>query len=195
MDIIVVHGSPGNGKTTIAAKLHEHFKSPWFEFGWIPEFTKLNPHTSISMKEEEQLSFENVVLVAKNYLKHGYENVILSDFNDVRMLDIPQVFAGSRFVIITLYSEDDEVIKNRILTRDNGNDFKDFEQSINSNQMTKRRKLLPNEYRIRSDNQTPETIVEEILSIFANHQDHGEYQPGDHCRADYFSYITEYREE
>ena len=90
MDIIMVHGSPGNGKTTIAAKLHEHFQSPWFEFGWIPEFRMLNPHTSITMREEEQLSFENVVLVAKNYVRHGFRNIILSDLDDVRMLDIPR---------------------------------------------------------------------------------------------------------
>jgi ribosomal-protein-alanine N-acetyltransferase len=34
--LIIVHGAPGCGKTTIAKKLHERYKCPWFEFGWIP---------------------------------------------------------------------------------------------------------------------------------------------------------------
>ncbi|MDR2360210.1 MAG: ATP-binding protein, partial [Oscillospiraceae bacterium] len=78
MNLIIVHGAPCCGKSTIAAKLHEHFKSPWFEFGWIPEFRNLNPHTEISCKLEEQLSFENLALVVRNYMKHGFESVILS---------------------------------------------------------------------------------------------------------------------
>ena len=100
MDFIIVHGSPGNGKTTIAQELHRRLKSPWFEFGWIPEFTQKNPYSNISQKEEEQMSFENLVLVCKNYINHGFENVLLTDFDDIRMLDIPQVFKEYNYVII-----------------------------------------------------------------------------------------------
>ena len=94
MDIIIIHGSPGCGKTTVSGKLHEILKSPWFEFGWIPEFCMLNPQTEISCGDEEQISFENLVLVCHNYIKHGFENIVLSDLNDKRMLDIPTVFNG-----------------------------------------------------------------------------------------------------
>ena len=92
MDFIIIHGSPGNGKTTVVKEMHKRLEGPWFEFGWIPEFTKKNPYTNISQKEEEQMSFENLILVCKNYYKHGFENVLLTDLDDVRMLLSKNVF-------------------------------------------------------------------------------------------------------
>jgi hypothetical protein len=97
-----------------STKLHERLKSPWFEFGWIPEFRNLNPHTDISCYDEEQISFENLVLVCKNYKKHGFHNVILTDINDKRMLDICNEFKDDNYIICTLYSDSDELIVNRI---------------------------------------------------------------------------------
>jgi len=190
MDLIVIHGSPGNGKTTISKKLHELLQSPWFEFGWIPEFTHQNPHTRILPKLEEQIAFENLVLVAKNYMQHGFENIIFSDLQDIRMLDIPVAFAGHSYVIVTLYSENDDVIKERILTRDNGNDYRDFEESIAMNEKIVNRKLLPNEYRIRSDNQTVEDIAAQMLEILKSHKPIAGFAADEYSKDDYFTYFN-----
>jgi len=191
MDLIVIHGSPGNGKTTVSKKLHDILKSPWFEFGWIPEFTHLNPHTQILPKLEEQIAFENLVLVSKNYMRHGFENIIFSDLQDIRMLDIPVAFAGHSYVIITLYSESDDVIKERILTRDNGNDYSDFEESIRINKKIKNRKPLPNEYKIRSDNQTVDQIAAHILDILKTHKPAAGFASDEYSKDDYFTYFDE----
>jgi hypothetical protein len=86
-----LNNSPGNGNTTLSRKLHEHFQSTYFEFGWIPEFRMLAPSMKISQKDEEQLSFENLILVSKDYNQHGYKNVIITDLDDVRMLDIQSI--------------------------------------------------------------------------------------------------------
>lgn len=195
MDIIVVHGSPGSGKTTIAQELHRRLESPWFEFGWIPEFTKKNPYTNISQRDEEQMSFENLVLVCKNYIKHGFENVLLTDFDDIRMLDIPQLFKEYNYVIITLYSENDDVIKERILARNNGNDFKNWEESIKTNQVVTNRKTLPNEYRIRSDNKNPNQIGDIIIKILNEHKQNNSFCISDYSKDDYFTYISGYSDE
>ncbi|MDF2542492.1 MAG: hypothetical protein K0S47_2210 [Herbinix sp.] len=191
MDVIVIGGSPGNGKTTIGSDLHKKYESPWFEFGWIPEFTMLNPHTRIGMKEEEQMTFENLVLVVKNYLKHGFENIILTDLNDMRMLDIPECFSEYNYVIFTLYSENDNVIKDRILNRDNGNEYKNYEKSIVTNRKIKARKLLPNEYKIRSDNATPSEIIDEISRLLLAHKKDSDFNLSDYNREDFSTYITE----
>lgn len=195
MDFIIVHGSPGNGKTTIAKELHRRLESPWFEFGWIPEFTQKNPYTRITQKEEEQMSFENLVLVCKNYIAHGFENILLTDLDDIRMLDIPQVFKEYRYVIITLYSESDDVLKERILTRDNGNDFRNWEESLKTNQLILNRKTLPNEYRIRSDNQAPEQIGDIAMKILNEHTQNTSFHINDYNRGDYFTYIAGYSHE
>lgn len=191
IDFIILHGSPGNGKTTLSRKLHEHFESPYFEFGWIPEFRTLNPSMKNSQKDEEQLSFENLILVSMNYNKHGYKNVILTDLDDVRMLDIPQVFSGYNYVILTLYVDNDEIIKNRILTRSNGNSFKDWKQSIKTNALIKQRNKLPNEYRILNSREDPEITLKEILGILENHVPCTSNHISQLTKGDFFSYINE----
>lgn len=191
MQIIIMHGSPGNGKTTMANKLHEYFKSPWFEFGWIPEFNNLNPHTEMSFKDEEEMTFETLTIVIRNYMKHGFENLILSDLNDVRLLEIPAVFHDFDYIIFTLFSEEDDVIKNRILTRDNGNEYRNYDESIKLNRIIKKRKRLPNEFRLRSDNQTPDELLKQIVEIISDHKCNNVFVPEEYQRSDYFSYTEE----
>lgn len=89
IDFIILAGSSGCGKTTLSRKLHDYYKSPYFEFRWIPEFNLLTPSLSIPQRQEEQMSFENLITVAKNYNINGFNNVILTDLDDVRLLDIP----------------------------------------------------------------------------------------------------------
>ena len=43
-----------------------------------------------------------MMLVCKNYLRHKFENIIISDFDDKRLLDIPIQLKDFSYVIITL---------------------------------------------------------------------------------------------
>jgi len=190
MQIIIIHGAPGTGKTTLASKLHKCYKSPWFEFGWIPEFRNLNPHTEISFRDEEEMTFESLMLVVKNYIRHGFQNIILSDLNDVRIIDVCSEFKGNDFIIITLYSDNDNVIKDRVLTRDNGNDYKNWESSIELNSIIKKRSLLPNEYRIRTDNVNADDVLCKAIEKISNHKPCVDYDLNGYNHKDYLSYTN-----
>ena len=101
--LIIIHGAPGSGKSTTASLLHKKLRSPWFEFGWISEFRNLNPHTEITWEQETDISFENLVLVVKNYIRHGFKNIIITDINfDSQILRMPEIFDGFQYRLFTL---------------------------------------------------------------------------------------------
>ncbi|MCL1951970.1 MAG: AAA family ATPase [Oscillospiraceae bacterium] len=164
MDAVILHGAPGSGKTTVARLLHERLRSPWFEFGWIPEFRSLNPHTEISYEDEELITFETLMLVTQNYVRHGFSNVILSDLRCRCIEKIPQALQGMAYLLVTLHA-DDETLKRRVLTRDNGNTYRDWEAAQRINREILARPPLPNERRVCSAHAPPEDIAAQILAM------------------------------
>lgn len=160
--LYLLRGAPGTGKTSLAAELHKTLRCPWFEFGWIPEFRNLNPHTEISYEDEVALSTENLILVTKNYFAHGFEAVIVSDLEDERIPDFADAFSGIADVRILTLDCDDETRTNRILTRDNGNEYRDTEAAAEIAEKI-RRTPYTDERRLDSGNMTTEEICKSVL--------------------------------
>lgn len=160
--LYILRGAPGTGKTSLAAELHKTLHCPWFEFGWIPEFRQLNPHTEISYEEECALSTENLILVVKNYFAHGFASVIVSDLEDERIPDFADAFSGIADVRILTLECDDETRTRRILTRDNGNDYRDTEAAA---EIAERIRKTPyhGERRFNSAAMTAESICQAVL--------------------------------
>ena len=123
-DFIFIAGSPGSGKTTISNLLKDRLNNPpMIDFGWIRGF-HLDREWKNASKKEEQMSFESLMFILKNYVKYGYKNIIVNDLQDFRIEQIPKEFLRYDFVIISLVVKDDEELKNRVLgERDSG--FKD----------------------------------------------------------------------
>ena len=161
-NLYILCGAPGKGKTSLAAELHKTLCCPWFEFGWIPEFRHLNPHTEISYEDEVALSTENLILVTKNYFPHGFASVIVSDLEDERIPDFADAFSGIADVRILTLDCDDETRTNRILNRDNGNEYRDTTSAQKIAEKI-RRTPYTGELRLDSGNMTPEEICKSVL--------------------------------
>lgn len=162
-DLIFIAGAPGSGKSTIAKALHEKFGTPMFEFGWIPEFQNTGSRT-LSYTEEESLSFENLVLVVKNYAKHGFKNVIITDLNNDFITQLPELFKDYDFAIYTLRILDDELLKSRVLDESRSSGYRDWEKALKINNELKNREPHKNETFIDIASQSVKQVVEQICA-------------------------------
>ena len=105
--IIFIAGAPGSGKTTISNKLKIKLNDcPLIDFGWIREF-HLNKSWSNANDKEEQMSFENLVFILKNYIKNEYPYVIVNDLKDSRITEIPKIFNSANYLIFSLLVKDE----------------------------------------------------------------------------------------
>ncbi|KKT57228.1 MAG: hypothetical protein UW49_C0007G0108 [Candidatus Giovannonibacteria bacterium GW2011_GWB1_44_23] len=109
------------------------------------------------------MAFENLIFVLKNYIKHGYKNVILTDLRDSKVQEIPRYFENENFVIITLTVENDDELKKRIVDRNSG--FKNVQEALDWNKDVKARPTLQNEYKIDNTHNRPEQTLEEVLKL------------------------------
>ena len=163
-NLIVIAGAPGSGKSTLASSLKEKLDSTWIDYGKFREF-HLDRDWKKANDKEEQLAFENLLLVVKNYLKHGYKNVIVDDLRDFRIQQIPKEFKEGDYIIISLVLDDVELEK-RITTRNDG--WKNVPDAQAWNNALKDRAILSNEYKIDTTHKTPEETLKEVLRLLEN---------------------------
>ena len=162
--LIFLAGAPGTGKTTVCRLLQKKLKNPpYVDFGWIREF-HLDRMWKKASKKEEQMSFENLVFMLRHYLKKGYKNVIVTDFQDHRICQIPKLFPKKEYRIFTLVL-DDKTLKKRVLipTRDSG--FRNVKKALTWNKKVINRRPLPNEIKLDNSHQSPEKTVKVILNM------------------------------
>ena len=165
LDIIFIAGAPGTGKSTIAKCLQSKFNTPCFEFGWIPEFQDRGDGNNIGYVEEESLSFENLTLVIKNYIKNGFKNVIVTDLEDKRISQIQKIYQNYNYIIVTLYTTDDDILKSRVLDASRTSGYREYKKAIDINNVIINRKLYRNEVRLNSTEDSPDMISESVIQI------------------------------
>ena len=124
-DLLVVAGAPGSGKTTIARLLHAELGGARVDFGYLREFHLDNEWSNASPREEG-MAFENLLYVVRNYFRHGYAPVIVTDLLDFRVQEIPVHFRHDNFVIATLVVHDDAELKRRVLIPERDSGYRDF---------------------------------------------------------------------
>ncbi len=165
-DIIVIAGSPGSGKHTVAALLKDKIGfPPHVDLGHIREF-HLDRQWTLANEKEEAMSFETLEFMTKHYLKNGYKNILVTDLQDFRVTQIPEIFAGMDFKIITLFLTDDSELENRISARTEG--FKDIRAALSWNKSVREREAVQNEFKLDNTGGDPLKIVEKILKLLEN---------------------------
>ena len=141
-DLIILAGAPGSGKSTIGELLREKEGFPLIEFGWLRQ-GHLDNKWSNATPEEEQMAFENLVFIIKNYWQHGYKNIIVNDLKADKITTLAETFKEKNYIIVSLIIADDEELKRRILgERDSG--FKNVGVAIEWNKALRSRSTLPN---------------------------------------------------
>lgn len=159
-ELIVIGGAPGCGKSTLAAQLRALLRGPWIDFGRLREF-HLERDWSNQSREEEVMTFENLLGIIRNYIRHGYRNIIVDDLRDHRVQQVPSVLPEVSFRIVTLIISDPAELRRRIEVRNEG--WKDTEAAVAWNQRVMERPCVAHECKIDVANKSPGAVLDAVL--------------------------------
>lgn len=162
IDLLVIGGSPGSGKTTVGELLRAELASPYIDFGCLREF-HLDPEWKTQNQREEQMAFENLIYIVGNYVRNGWKNVIVTDLKDFRVVQTPEVFGHLNFLIATLVVDSDDEIAHRIRTRNDG--WKDVDGAVRWNRQVRNREAVECEYKIDNSHREPRTTANGIMDL------------------------------
>lgn len=162
--LIFIGGSPGSGKTTVSRLLHETFQSVMIDFGILREF-HLDTWWTKQSEKEEQMAFENLVFILKNYIRNGYQNIIVNDLRDFRIEQIPRVFEAEDYLIVTLTVHDTDELRTRVLDPERDSGFRDVEKALAWNRAVIARPAVKNEYKLDNTAKSPEETAQEIINL------------------------------
>src|SRR3954467_13070947 len=144
-ELIVIGGAPGSGKSTLAAGLRALLRGPWIDFGRLREF-HLERDWSNQSPEEELMTFENLLGIIRNYVRHGYTNIIVDDLRDHRIQQIPSALHDVPLQILTLVVSNASELKRRIISRNDG--WRDPDAAVEWNQSVIDRACVERERKI-----------------------------------------------
>jgi adenylate kinase len=162
--IIILSGAPGSGKTTIENLLREKFDHAAFiDLGHLRQF-HLDNTWSNATAEEEEMSFENLVSVMQNYIKHEYKYIVVLDLHNDKIKRLDTLFPDIT-QIFTLIVNDDGELKKRVLneTRDSG--FRNVDAALAWNEELKTLSLSENEFKIDNSHNDPSQTAGRICEL------------------------------
>ena len=160
--LIFVAGAPGSGKSTACGLLKKRLQGHLIEFSDLREW-HLDREWKNESEKEEKMAFENLVFILRNYIKNGYENVIITDLKDSKVQELQKHFKPEEYIIVSLIVGDDEEIKRRLVERNSG--YKNTEAAMEWNRNLILRSPFPNEFKIDNSGSNPGRAVEAIVKL------------------------------
>lgn len=164
LDFIFITGTSGIGKSTLSQNLMQTLKSVVIEQHMVPEFISRDGIEEMTGELEELTCYENAKAMAFCFHNLGYQNIIVSDIDDLRTADIPIDFKGYRFLTIKLVSSDLHQIQEQMKNRQN-NGLVDYELQKECNAKNLNRPPLINECTIDIAGLSIEVVLQKALSI------------------------------
>ncbi len=168
--IIFINGYSGVGKTTLAKKLYNHYKSTYIEQNMIPEFISKDGGENVVGIDEEKVLYECMIALIKTFCSNGFMNILALDFDQMRFRDIPNDFKGYDYIILTLISSKQQNIRQMQNRENEGYGLIDYKMLDNdyAREINHPRNKLPNEFIIDVTGKTPEEVEKEAINILDN---------------------------
>ena len=88
--------------------------------------------------------------------------MILTDIREEFTDEVREKFGG-RVRVIILYSGSDEVLRERVLTRDNGNEYRNADEAVEINRKFMERAPKEGDIRVRCDDRTAEEVAQCVI--------------------------------
>jgi len=156
------------GKSTLADELMARLRDVGegliarIDFGKLREF-HLRRDWSDQSAAEEEIAFENVVFIVRNYLRHGYRHVIVEDLKDFRVTEMSELFAEAKPAIVTLVLKDEAELRRRVAQRNDG--WKDAEGAVAINREILERAEMAGERKIEVSGKRAQEVVREAMEV------------------------------
>jgi dephospho-CoA kinase len=163
LDLIVIAGSPGAGKSTLCCELRTRWNVvPTIELSDLRNL-HLDRDWSNQSEDDIAIAFDHLVYIVHSYAKHKRKPVLVTDLREEWVSRVDEAFADLGYAIITLFSSD-AVIRHRVGARTQG--FTNVDAAVEWNRAVQRRQLLAREYSVESSGSVAETAdrVERIIA-------------------------------
>ncbi len=165
-DFIFVIGASGIGKTTLAQNLFAHYNGAYVETNMVPEFGIL-PNVDEGLFEE-QVCWECTLAQLHTFHRLGIRNIVCSDLDDLRTVDLPELFKGYNFITLKLVCSDYQQNVNQMLNRGDGLIDLDLLEKMSAK--VNNRPLLINEFVIDVSGKDSNTVLTEAKQLIDSAQ-------------------------
>ena len=162
-DLIIIHGAPGVGKTTIGRILKKQLNGVLLDLDWIRSKHLDDAWTNCSPAEEE-LSYRILLRTIAEYIAYGYKDILLNSSDIVSLMSHDAFFRSIDYKIITLTAADAELSR-RVVHPERDSGWRNPKGSVARNKVIVDRPMLPNEVRIDTTDLSPDATALEIIAI------------------------------